>query len=253
MTENDSTNSRVAIITGGGTGIGRATARTMADEGTDVLIVGRTKSTLLETADGRTNIHPLVLDIASAEAPEVIVDTALRELGRIDVLVNNAAVARYASTGEIDREAANEQFATNLHAPIFLVQQAIEALAATGGTVVNISTAGVLGRAWPANSIYGASKAALNFLTRTWAVELAPRGIRVVGIAPGITDTGIGERMGWSPAETATFYEGMLPRIPAGRIAGVDEIAWWVLQFTRPNASYATGTVLAVDGGASIL
>lgn len=250
----DSIESRAVIITGGGTGIGRATARAFANHGDRVLVVGRTKDTLAETADGYPNIRTLAVDITKPDAPSLIVSSALREFGRIDVLVNNAASAIPQMLADIDPALVDEQFAVNLRAPILLTQYALGALADTGGTVVNLSTAGSLGRrAWPGMSIYGASKVAMDFLTRTWAAELAPRGIRVVAIAPGVINSGMGERMGSTPEEYARFLEEIRTRIPNGRVGRPEEIAWWIVQLVQPQASYATGTVLAVDGGISIV
>jgi nogalaviketone/aklaviketone reductase len=253
-TSNDSTECRGVIITGGGTGIGRATARAFADLGDRVLIVGRTQDTLAETAEGYAAMRALAVDITKPDAPGLIVSTALREFGRIDVLVNNAASATPQMLTDIDPALADEHFAVNLRAPILLTQHALGALADTGGTVVNLSTAGSLGRrAWPSMSIYGASKVAMDFLTRTWAAELAPLGIRVVAIAPGVINTGMGERMGSTPEEYARFLEDIRTRIPNGRVGRPEEIAWWIVQLAQPQASYATGTILAVDGGASIV
>ncbi|MGH4011314.1 MAG: SDR family NAD(P)-dependent oxidoreductase [Pseudonocardiaceae bacterium] len=255
MTNADgSTESRAVIITGGGTGIGRATAQAFANHGDRVLVVGRTKDTLTDTADGYPNIRTLAVDITKPDAASLVVSSALREFGRIDVLVNNAASAIPQTLADIDPALVDEQFAVNLRAPILLTQQALGALADTGGTVVNLSTAGSLGRrAWPGMSIYGASKVAMDFLTRTWAAELAPRGIRVVAIAPGVINSGMGERMGSTPEEYARFLEEIRTRIPNGRVGRPEEIAWWIVQLVQPHASYATGTVLAVDGGLSLV
>lgn len=242
------------IVTGGGTGIGRATARAFAADGARVLVVGRSENTLAETAGSYEGISTLALDITAPDAPERIVSTACRAFGRVDVLVNNAGIAVPALLADIDPVEADRQLAVNLLAPLLLTQCAIEALAATGGTVVNLSTAGSLGRrAWPGMSLYGASKVAIDFLTRTWAVELAPRGIRVVALAPGVIETGMGERMGSSPQEYAQFLESMKAYTPLGRVGTPEEIAWWVVQLTRSEAGFATGTVIAVDGGASVL
>ena len=251
-TSNDSTECRGVIISGGGTGIGRATAQAFADRGDRVLVVGRTKDTLTKTAEGYAAIRTLAIDITKPDAPDLIVSTALREFGRIDVLVNNAATATPQMLADIDSALVDAQFAVNLRAPILLTQRALGALADTGGTVVNLSTAGSLGRrAWPSMSIYGASKVAIDFLTRTWAAELAPLGIRVVAIAPGVINTGMGERMGSTPEEYAQFLDEIRTHIPNGRVGRPEEIAWWIVQLAQPQASYATGTVLAVDGGAS--
>lgn len=216
-------------------------------------MVGRTVTALTETATGYPTIHTLSVDLAEPESADIVVATALREIGRVDVLVNNASIAIPAPLVEIDPIAVHDQLNINLRAPILLTQRAIDALTATRGTVMNISSAGSLGRrAWPGFSVYGAGKVALEFLTRTWAVELAPRGIRVVAIAPGVIATGMGVRMGASVEDYDRFLDEMATRTPLGRVGTSEEIAWWAYQLAASQAGYVTGTVFAVDGGASI-
>ena len=245
---------KAVVVTGGGTGIGAATARAFAEDGANVLVVGRSESTLKKSAAGyEDRIRILSKDIHDADAPEIVVKTAVEEFGRIDVLVNNAAVTGFAALDGLDRESVRAQLGTNLLAPVFLTQRALDALEETKGVVVNVSSAGSLGRrAWPENSVYGMAKVALDFLTRTWAVELAPRGIRSVGIAPGVVDTGVGVRAGMPAEAYEAFLGEMAQRIPAGRVGRPQDIAWWIVQLTRPEAAYANGTVLAVDGALSV-
>ncbi len=246
---------RGIVITGGGTGIGRATARAFAERGDRVLVVGRTEATVAETAGGHPSITALVADVTAPDAPDRIVGTALDVLGRLDVLVNNAAAMGYRPLAALDRAEAERQLHTNLLAPILLTRAALEPLAQRSGTVVNIGSSGAVGlRSWPDNGLYGAAKAALDFLTRTWAVELAPRGIRVVGLAPGVTDIagpGGPERSGADP-EYAAFLREIAHRTPSGRVGRPEEMAWWIVQLTRPEAAYANGTVVPVDGGLSL-
>ncbi|MEV0402172.1 SDR family NAD(P)-dependent oxidoreductase [Actinoallomurus sp. NPDC050550] len=121
----DTLHGRAVIVTGGGTGIGRVTAWKFADEGADVLVVGRTEDRLKETAGGRPGIRTVVADVAAPDAPERIVAAATEAFGRIDVLVNNAAITRPAPLGEIIREIADRQLATNLLGPLFLAQEAL--------------------------------------------------------------------------------------------------------------------------------
>jgi meso-butanediol dehydrogenase / (S,S)-butanediol dehydrogenase / diacetyl reductase len=236
------------IVTGGGTGIGRATARLFAAEGADVLIVGRRAEQLAESAAGQPRIRTLVADITGVDAPTTVVATALRRFGRIDVLVNNAGIIRPARLGDIDRDQAVQQLSTNLLAPLLLAQEVIGHLR-SGGLIVNI-TSNPPDRGWPTNSVYGSTKVGLDFLTRTWAVELAPRGIRVISVAPGVTETPIFD----SADLTAEQLEAKrrYDRIPLGRSAQPEEIAWWIVNASRPEASYLTGAVLRVDGGISI-
>ncbi|GAA5051687.1 SDR family NAD(P)-dependent oxidoreductase [Nocardia callitridis] len=244
---------RGVIITGGGTGIGRALAHSYAED-CDVLVVGRTESTLRATAAGRDNIRVLAADLTEAGAAEHVVETALRIFARVDVLVNNAGTAAPAALVDVERAAAETQVAVNLLAPVFLTRAALDALAETHGTVLNISSSGASGgRAWPGFSVYGATKVALEFLTRTWSVELAPRGIRVVAIAAGVVASGMGVRMGSTPEQYRAFLSDTATRTPAGRVGKPEEIAWWARQLTAHEAEFATGSIAVVDGGLSLL
>jgi C-7 ketoreductase len=242
------------IITGGGTGIGKAAALAFAEFGDGVLVVGRSAGPLTETASHHNRIRALTIDINDPAAPERIVNAAIQEFGRIDVLVNNAYTAGFGELGMLERSSVEEQVATNLIAPIFLTQQAVPALAKTNGTVVNITSSGSLGiRATPTRGIYGATKVGLDSLTRTWAVELGPKGIRVLSVAPGLVDTGGAVRTGLMPQPAyREFLSGMRDKVPTGRIGDPEDIAWWIVRLTLPEAGYATGTVLAVDGGLSL-
>lgn len=250
---NNAPEQRSVVVTGGGTGIGRAVARTFADRGDAVLVVGRTEATLADAARGHDTIRTLVADLTGAGAPEEIVTTAMRLHGRIDILVNNAATVQPQPLRDTTEEGIWQQLATNVVAPINLTRCALEPLTAARGTVVNLGTAGALGlRTWPANGVYGATKVALDFLTRTWAVELAPHGIRVLGVAPGVVDTGIGVRNGMSADEYAGFLKLMADRTPVGRVGSADEVASLIARLTEPDASYLTGIVIPVDGGLSL-
>ncbi|MGP9017107.1 SDR family NAD(P)-dependent oxidoreductase [Streptomyces sp. BR1] len=243
---------RAVVVTGAGTGIGRAVAHAFADEGARVLAVGRGAARLAETADGRPGIRPFASDISAPDGPRAIVEAAVRELGGVDVLINNAVTMRSAPLGRIEADDTHRQVATNLLAPLFLTQEALPHLEAAKGTVINVTTAGNQ-RGWPGHSVYGATKAALDFLTRTWALELAPRGIRVAGVAPGPVETPIGEHAGLDAEGVARLRDRQRARVPLGRVGRPEEIAWWLVNLARPEASYATGLVLPVDGGAGVV
>ncbi|MGW1159259.1 SDR family NAD(P)-dependent oxidoreductase [Streptomyces sp. NPDC002513] len=243
--------SRVVAVTGAGTGIGRATARAFAAEGAHVLAIGRRAEPLRETAAGHERITPLAADITAEGQPEGIVRTALEAHGRLDVLVNNAGIVHGGALGTLTPEMITPQIATNLIAPILLAQAALPSLEASGGAIVNVSTS-VGQRAWPGSSVYAATKTALELLTRSWAVELAPRGVRVVAVAPGAVDTPIGEHQGLTPERMAALREWQLAHTPLGRIGRPEEVAWAITQLAAPAASFVTGVVLPVDGGAVV-
>ncbi|MFG2638313.1 SDR family NAD(P)-dependent oxidoreductase [Streptomyces sp. NPDC048362] len=243
--------STVVAVTGAGTGIGRATARAFAAEGAHVLAVGRRAEPLDETAAGHDRITPLAVDITAAGGPELIVRTALERHGRLDVLVNNAGIVHSGALGALTPAMIAPLIATNLIAPILLAQAALPSLEASGGVIVNVTTS-VGQRAWPGSSVYAATKTALETLTRSWAVELAPRGIRVAAVAPGAIDTPIGEHQGLTPERMATVRKWQLAHTPLGRIGRPEEVAWAITQLAAPAASIVTGVVLPVDGGAVV-
>ncbi|WP_338018286.1 SDR family oxidoreductase [Streptomyces taklimakanensis] len=243
---------RTVLVTGAGTGIGRATARVFAAEGANVIAVGRRPGPLEETAQGHPGITPLPADITARGAPERVVGAALEEHGRLDVLVNNAGIVLGGSLETLREDVIGPLLATDLVAPVLLARAALPALEATGGgVVVNVGTA-VGQRAWPDNSLYAAAKAALDSLTRSWAVELAPRGIRVVAVAPGAIDTPIGEHRGLTPRQRAEVRAWQLAHTPLGRIGRPEEVAWVILRLAAPEASFVTGVVVPVDGGAVV-
>lgn len=244
---------RVVAVTGAGTGIGRATARAFAAQGARVIAIGRRTEPLEQTAAGHERIRPLAADITAEGEPERIVEAVRRLHGGLDVLVNNAGIVRGGTLGTLTPEGIAPQLATHLVAPILLSQAALPLLeTAHGAVIVNVSTS-VGQRAWPGNSVYAATKSALESLTRSWAVELAPHGIRVVAVAPGAIDTPIGAHQGLSPERLAKVREWQLAHTPLGRIGRPEEVAWAITRLAAPEAaSFITGVVLAVDGGAVV-
>ncbi|MFI7361660.1 SDR family NAD(P)-dependent oxidoreductase [Streptomyces sp. NPDC050149] len=243
--------SRIVVVTGAGTGIGRATAHAFAARGATVLAVGRRPGPLEEAAAGHDRIVPLVADITGPGEPERIIRTAQETYGRLDVLVNNAALVRSGALGTLSSAMIEPQIATNLVAPMLLSQAALPLLEASGGVIVNVSTS-IGQRAWPGSSVYAATKTALELLTRSWAVELAPRGIRVVAVAPGAIATPIGKHQGLTPRQLTALREWQLAHTPLGRVGRPEEVAHAILHLASPDASFITGVILPVDGGAVV-
>ncbi|MGW9212938.1 SDR family NAD(P)-dependent oxidoreductase [Embleya sp. NPDC055664] len=250
-TETPTAGPRIVLITGAGTGIGRATARAYAAEGAHVIAVGRRREPLAETAEGHARITPLTADITAEGEPERIVRAIAEAHGRLDVLVNNAGIVGTGGLGAYTRATIDPLLATDLIAPLLLTRAALPLLERAGGVIVNITTS-VGQRAWPGNSLYAATKTALELLTRSWAVELAPRGVRVVAVAPGAVGTPIAEHNGVSPERQAAIRAWQLAHTPLGRIGAPEEIAWAITALTAPGASFVTGIVLPVDGGAVV-
>jgi NAD(P)-dependent dehydrogenase (short-subunit alcohol dehydrogenase family) len=240
----------VALVTGAGTGIGAATARLLAERGMHVALAGRRRKLLEETA--RTveaaGVTALVLsgDLADPALPKRLVEETLQALGRLDVLVNNAATIAVGPLGEFTLEQIDHHLAVNTRAPFLLTQEATPALGASGdGAIVNVSSS-VGSIVKPGNGLYGMTKAALEYLTRASAYELADRRVRVNCIAPGPVETPIHEV--WAD-DLQAAYADLSRRVPLGRMAASEEIAVWVWTLVDPETAWTTGNVIHVDGG----
>lgn len=243
---------RVAIVTGGGSGIGRAVATGLAERGAKVLITGRRQSLLDETVAVHDNLEGLLADVAKPEDAGRTVQDAVRRWGRLDVLVNNAGAGAVLLLAEIGAEQIADILAVNVIGPSMLAQAALPHLAATGGSIVNVSS--VFGhRAGAGLSHYAASKAALEHLTRCWALELSGQGIRVNAVAAGPTASGaLTGMMGLSAQEAADIEQQEREKIPLGRRGRPEDVARWILHLADPASDWVTGQVIDVDGGLAL-
>jgi C-7 ketoreductase len=209
----------VVIVTGGGSGIGAATARQLGRSGAAVVVVGRRAALLgqvaAEIAGGGGRVLCVPADLADPGSPRRIVGACLDRFGRLDGLVNNAAVVQHRPLGEWDTGCFDEHVAVNIRAPFVLLQAALPALRESPiRSVVNVSSSsGTLRRV--GQSVYGMTKSALDYLTQTLAGELAPLGVRVNGIAPGPIDTPI--HATWAD-DLAEAYRWLGRQVPLGRI-----------------------------------
>jgi NAD(P)-dependent dehydrogenase (short-subunit alcohol dehydrogenase family) len=238
------------IVTGAGSGIGAATARRLGAAGASVVLVGRRAEALeaqakIITAAGGA-AHCVPADLARPDSPQVVAAACRERYGRIDGLVNNAAMVRHRPIAEWTTDGFDEHFATNVRAPYFLIQAVLpDLLASPVRSVVNISSSsGAL--QLTGQSVYGTTKAALDYLTKTLAGELAPSGVRVNCIAPGPIDTPI--HATWAQ-DLDEAYRWLAEQVPLGRIGTADEVARWIALLLSPFASFLTGAVIPLDGG----
>lgn len=243
---------RVAIVTGAGSGIGRATSIALAASGAHVLGVGRRKEALEETARARSGIDILPLDICAEGAADTVVAAAVGRWGRLDVLVNNAGTTAVMPLARTDRSVITALFDLNVTAPSMLAHAALPHLRDSSGSIVNVSsTYGHRPLAGAAH--YAATKSALEQLTRSWALELAPEGVRVNAIAPGPTETDVLAAAGL-PQDTIDDIRGQeRDRIPAGRLGTPEDVADWILRIADPLGTHLTGQVLTIDGGLELV
>ena len=240
-------NTATALITGGTGGIGRATARKLAELGIHVLAVGRDaeggKKTIGEIRAAGGEADLILADLQDAASAHTVVEKAI-ELGNghVDVLINNVGIYPFGPTHEMTEEQFDRVFSINVKVPYFLVAELAPLMAERGkGAIVNVSTM-VADYGAPGMSLYGSSKAAMNLLTKTWAAEYGPRGVRVNAVSPGPTLTEGTKAMGEGLAQLAA-------QAPAGRPATADEIAEAIVFLATERASFINGAKLAVDGG----
>jgi NAD(P)-dependent dehydrogenase (short-subunit alcohol dehydrogenase family) len=249
---------KTAIITGGGTGIGRATALLFAREGASVVITGRTEKTLAEASDEakRENfkIDYLVSDISKVEDCKDAIGYMIESFGRVDIVFNNAGVIYQAKTHETKTRDWDETFDVNVKGAYLMSKHAIPYMLENNyGCIVNNSSILGLKGSSGGFAAYCASKGAVNQLTRSMALEYADKGIRINAICPGTAYTpmvdGMFEVVGRGDKEAAEeLYKSVHP---IGRLAQPEEIAHAVLFLCDDNIAFMTGTMLSVDGGLS--
>ncbi|WP_340119428.1 SDR family oxidoreductase [Pelagibius sp. 7325] len=243
---------RVVIVTGGSPGIGRAAARHFAAAGARVVITGRRAAALHEAAGDHPNIAAVVADAASPEDAARTVAQAVGAVeahGGLDVLVNNAGAGALLPLADATAGRIESIFAVNVVGPSLLATAALPHLVKSKGAIVNVSS--TYGRKPAAGlSHYAASKAALEHLTRCWALELAPQGVRVNAVAAGPTESGALTGMMGLTAEQAAAVEAQeREAIPLKRRGKPDDVARWILALADPAADWITGQIIAADGG----
>ncbi len=239
---------KVAVVTGGNSGIGLATAKRLQEEGARVAIAGRSKKTLDEAVKTIGNgVVAIQTDVAKLADIDKLYAEISKKLGKIDVLFVNAGVAKFAPFAETSESVYDENFDINIKGAYFTIQKAIPHLNDGASIVLNTSVAGIKGTT--GTSAYSATKAALRSLARTAAAELAGRGIRVNAVAPGPIVTPIFGRTGLPQEAIDDFIKNVGGSVPMKRLGQPEEVAGAVAFLASSDSSYITGEELHVDGG----
>jgi 3-oxoacyl-[acyl-carrier protein] reductase len=243
---------KVALVTGAARGIGAAIAERLAADGASVAINYATSKDDAEALAERIRgnggkAKAIQADIGNPSQAKAFVDAAVKEFGRLDILVNNAGQFHIGPIGTVDEADVRSLFAVNVDGPIFATQAAASYFSTEGGRVINVSSIAAT-HPLPGLSVYSATKAALDALTRVWAAELGPRGVTVNAVAPGAVDTAMLKaatpRMGGEEA-----VKGMVARTPLGRLGTTSDVADVVAFLASPDARWVTGQVVEVSGG----
>jgi len=239
---------KIAVITGGTTGIGLATAQLYQQEGATVVVTGRNPATL---ASAQAALGPDATVVASDASSLADIDALAalvgEKFGRVDVLFANAGIAQFAPVEGVSEPFYDNQFNLNVKGLFFTVQKLLPLIPQGGAVILNASIVSVKGMA--TTSIYAATKAAVRSFGRTLATELAPKGIRVNTISPGPIATPIYDKLGMPKEMLDQFAAGMAQSVALKRFGQPEEIAKVALFFGSDDSSYVTGTELFVDGG----
>ena len=239
---------KTAVITGGNSGIGLATAKRFVDEGAHVFIVGRRQAELDQaTAQIGKKVTAVKADVTKLEDLDRLYSIVREKRGQIDVLFANSGSIEHKTLEQITPEHYDRTFDVNVRGLIFTVQKALPLLREGSSVILTSSIAGILGL--EAHDTYSAAKAAVRSLARTWTVELKGRGIRVNAISPGAIDTPIIESQVTTPAAADALRAKFASVTPLGRVGRPEELAAAVLFLASEDSSYVAGTELFVDGG----
>ena len=237
---------KIALITGGTSGIGEATAKLFQAEGATVIVTGANPARTEAARAALPGIEVIASEAGDPEAARALVDQVKAKHGRIDVLFANAGVAQFAPSSGVDEAFYDRLFDINVKGLYFLLKHAAPVISDGGAILLTGSVAGSNGG--DGMSVYGATKAAVRSFARTFANELAPRNIRVNTISPGPIETPIFGKSGLTQAQIDGFIQGATARVPLGRLGHADEVARAAL-YLAADATFTTGGELIVGGG----
>jgi NAD(P)-dependent dehydrogenase (short-subunit alcohol dehydrogenase family) len=244
----DKLRGKIALITGGNSGIGFATAREFVNEGAYVFITGRRKPELTAAVkEIGKNVTAVQGDVSDFDDLDRLFAQIKKEKGKLNIVFANAGIAKYASFGEISEEHYDSIFNINVKGLLFTVQKALPLMPDGSSIILNASI--VASKGLPSNSVYSATKAALRSFARTWTADLKDRRIRVNVVSPGPIQTPGLSGLLASSGEGEERLKRLLKRVPLGRLGTPDEIARAVVFLASDDSSYVTGTELFVDGG----
>src|SRR6267154_1046679 len=241
---------KIALVTGGSSGIGLATAQRFAKEGAYVYITGRRQPELDEAVKTiGTSVKAMRADASILADLDNLFAQIKQEQGRLDILFANAGGGSFAPIGSITEEQYDQTFNTNVKGLLFTVQKALPLIPDGGSIILNASIVSVKGTA--ALSVYSATKAAVRSFARSWTTDLKDRKIRVNAISPGPIETPGIDSLGKNAEETKQFKAAMIATVPMGRLGVPDEIAKAAVFLASDDSSFVTGIELFVDGGSA--
>ena len=240
---------KVAVVTGGNSGIGYAAAKELKEQGAKVVITGRNPDRV-QAASEQLGVAGIVADVSDLAAIDALVNTVKEQHAHVDILFVNAGIFQPAPVGQISEELFDHQMGINFKGAVFTTEKFLPILN-EGASIINLSSVNAY-TGMPNTAVYAASKAALNSYTRTAATELAPRNIRINAVNPGPVQTPIFGKTGMPEEQLGGFAAAMQERIPLKRFGQPEDIAKLVSFLASDDASFITGSEYNIDGGINV-